>query len=166
MVVMGTKSLPTERNDGALLLRVKRAPSTDDGIVFAYLASQRQPQTELACEAMRSYWLPLALKERGVKGRELKSTGRKAIAQLMQQIEVIRLECGLRPDEMPFGEWMRLSPSVVPTPGVAVPTAPVSSPTVVKNTRNEDEEDGDDEDEDEEFDSDTIDDDFFGDGAI
>ncbi|MBW4513128.1 MAG: hypothetical protein KME64_42610 [Scytonematopsis contorta HA4267-MV1] len=84
------------------LLRVKRMPHTDDGIVFNYLAAQRQPQTDLACEAIRPYWLPLALKERGVKGKQLKSVGQKAIAQLMQQIEIIRLECGLSSQELPF----------------------------------------------------------------
>ncbi|MUG97979.1 hypothetical protein F7734_38995 [Scytonema sp. UIC 10036] len=152
---MGTNGLPAERNDGALLLRVKRAPSTDDGIVFAYLASQRQPQTELACEAMRSYWLPLALKERGVKGKSLKSAGQRAIAQLMQQIEIIRLECGLRPDEMPFGEFLRLSPLVVPTPGVTAPTATTPSlpPTVVEDTGDGDEELEDEEDDGDGFDS-------------
>lgn len=72
---MGTRGKPVEQNDGALLLRIKRAVNTDDGIVFAYLASQRQPQTELACEAMRPYWLPLALKKRGVKGRNSNQLG-------------------------------------------------------------------------------------------
>lgn len=96
-----------------------------------------------------AHWLPLMLKKKGIEGDELKSTGRKAIAQLMQQVELIRLECGLRPDEMPFGEWMRLSPSVVPFPGVVVPTAPAPPPvpTVVENTGDEDDGDEDEDDD-------------------
>ncbi len=84
-------------------LRIKRSSKGDDGIVFAYLATKGQPQTDLACEAIRPYWLPLALKERGIKGKALKSVGQKAIAQLLQQVEVIRLECGLQVSEIPFG---------------------------------------------------------------
>ncbi|MBD2607417.1 hypothetical protein H6G81_23540 [Scytonema hofmannii FACHB-248] len=140
---MGTRVKQAEQNDGALLLRIKRAKKTDDGIVFAYLASQRQPQTDLACEAMRPYWLPLALKERGIKGKELSSVGLKAIAQLMQQIEVIRLECGLRPDEMPFGEGMRLPVGGVAAP-ITIPVAvppPVPKADVAQYEGDEDEED-------------------------
>ncbi|BAZ18475.1 hypothetical protein NIES4071_103600 (plasmid) [Calothrix sp. NIES-4071] len=89
--------------EGGEFLRIRRASSGIDGIVFAYLGNKVQPQSELACEAMRAYWLPLALKERGIKKKELKSAGQKAIAQLLQQAEMIRLECGLSMEEVPFG---------------------------------------------------------------
>lgn len=167
---MGT-SLQAEENSDALLLRIKRAPKTDDGIVFAYLAQERQPQTDLACEAMRPYWLPLALKERGVKGKELKSVGLKAIAQLMQQIEVIRLECGLRPDEMPFAGLLRSDNGAIVVPTNT--TMPISRATGTNNTAvGTDkaiadtatvEEDYDDSDED---DATVVDDDFLDEGGI
>ncbi|MEC4811823.1 MAG: hypothetical protein SAK29_00830 [Scytonema sp. PMC 1069.18] len=84
------------------LARIMRKKDSLEGVVFSHLQSHARPQAELVCETLRAYWLPLALKLRGVKGFELKSQAIVAIAQLMQQIEIIRLECGLRPDEMPF----------------------------------------------------------------
>lgn len=125
-------------------LRIKRSPETDDGIIFAYLAKQRQPQNDLACEAMRAYWLPLALKNRGIKKKELESVARKSIVQLLQQAEYIRMECGLGVDEMPCGYL-----SVAPRNITAVPinsAQPVSTENV-GNTDDEvdiEEEDGDD----------------------
>jgi hypothetical protein len=142
----------SESNRDVELPRIKRKTDSWEGMVIRHLLSypSKKPATELAMDALTPYW--------GVKGRELKSTGRKAIAQLMQQVELIRLECGLRPDEMPFGEWMRLSPSVVPFPGVVVPTAPAPHlvqtatapvPAVVENTGDED--DGDESEDDDGF---------------
>lgn len=103
-------------------LRIRRASKIGDGIVFAYLANKVEPQSELACEAMRAYWLPLAMKERGIKKKELKSVGLRAIAQLLQQAEVIRLECGLGVEEAPFGYL-----SVAPRNTAAVPLNSIQS---------------------------------------
>ncbi|NMG11912.1 hypothetical protein [Brasilonema sp. UFV-L1] len=163
---MGTKGNLAEQNDDALLLRIKRAPNTDDGIVFAYLASQRQPQTDLACEAIRPYWLPLAIKERGVKGKELKSVGLKAIAQLMQQIEIIRLECGLRPDEMPFAFLLRKDLGAVPTNTTTTSRAISTNNTATGTDKTIADTKDFDEEEEDESDSDVVDDDFLDFGGI
>lgn len=93
-----------ESNRDVELPRIKRKIDSWEGMVIRYLLSypSKKPATELTMDALTPYWLPLALKERGVKRFELKSQAIIAIAQLMQQIEIIRLECGLRPDEIPF----------------------------------------------------------------
>lgn len=128
--------------DASQHLRIKRSSKGDDGIIFAYLATKGQPQTDLACEAIRSYWLPLALKERGIKKKELKSVGQKAIAQLLQQVEVIRLECGLQVSEIPFG----YSRGEVPDNTVA--TKSISIPASKESVDDEDDNNGDDDEED------------------
>lgn len=84
----------------------------------------------------------------------------------MQQIEVIRLECGLRPDEMPFAGLLRgdLGALVVPTNT----TMPISRATSTNNTAvgtdkaiaDTQDSDSDLEEEDDESDSDTVEDDF------
>ena len=147
----------TNPEEESALLHLKRAVSTDDGVVFTYLANQRQPQTDLACEAIRPYWLPLALKEQGVKGEELKSVGQKAIAHLMQQMEIIRLECGLSPQELPFA-W-----SMFPYMAMSTTSRGIDD---IKNSAEYDESapppplDMDDFDLEDEFDSDVMMDDF------
>ena len=165
---MGTRGNLAATADDALLLRIKRAPNTDDGIVFAYLASQRQPQTDLACEAIRPYWLPLALKERGIKGKDLKSVGLKAIAQLMQQIEIIRLECGLRPDEMPFAFLLRgdLGAGVMPKNTTTTSKATSTNNTATGTDKATVDTAPVEEEEDDESDSAMVDDDFLDFGGI
>jgi|GEM_PF-5249725 len=122
------------------LARIMRKKDSLEGAVFSHLQSHGRPQAELVCETLRAYWLPLALKRRGAKGKELKSQAIVAIAQLMQQIEIIRLECGLHPDEMPFGDRLHMLSGVVPVKSVAVPTAKASPPTVVEDTGDDDDD--------------------------
>lgn len=141
-------------------LRIKRPFDSDDGIAFAYLAQKGQRQTDLACEAIRSYWLPLALKERGIKKKELKSIAWESISQLMKQVELIRLECGLSLDEVPFAHLYSVAPSNTPsnTAGVISNSAQPDS-THVENVGNTDagnEDIEDDEDDDDKYDDEDL----------
>lgn len=76
-------------------LAVMRKRDSDDGIVMSYLQNRRRGQTELACEALRAYYLPLALLDAGVLGKELREVAIDAIAQLEAQIGKIERMCDL-----------------------------------------------------------------------
>jgi hypothetical protein len=77
------------------LARIVRQIGSDDGITFAYLQQRRRPQTELVCEALRAYYLPLALLDAGLSGKELREAAIDAIAQLEAQIGKIERMCDL-----------------------------------------------------------------------
>ncbi|RUT14527.1 hypothetical protein DSM107010_00730 [Chroococcidiopsis cubana SAG 39.79] len=72
-----------------------RKRDSDDGIVMSYLQNRRRGQTELACEALRAYYLPLALLDAGLSGKELREVAIDAIAQLEAQIGKIERMCDL-----------------------------------------------------------------------
>ncbi|KYC34907.1 hypothetical protein WA1_50240 [Scytonema hofmannii PCC 7110] len=114
-----------------------REKGTPQGDLIEYLDFSDKggkPRAEVAMETLVIHWMPLVLKQRGFRGEELKTEARKAIAQLVQQIEIIRVECGLSLHEMPFGEFLRfaigLSFGVVqsPTIGYAAVPAPTAAP--------------------------------------
>jgi len=77
------------------LARIVRQIGSDDGITFAYLQQRRRPQTELVCDALRAYYLPLALLDAGLSGKELREAAIDAIAQLEAQIGKIERMCDL-----------------------------------------------------------------------
>ncbi|AFY91136.1 hypothetical protein [Chroococcidiopsis thermalis] len=76
-------------------LAVMRKRDSDDGIVISYLQNHRRPQTELACEALRAHYLPLALLDAGLSGKKLREVAIDAIAQLEAQIGKIERMCDL-----------------------------------------------------------------------
>lgn len=77
------------------LARIVRQIGSDDGITFAYLQQRRRPQTELVCDALRAYYLPLAFLDAGLSGKELREAAIDAIAQLEAQIGKIERMCDL-----------------------------------------------------------------------
>lgn len=76
-------------------LAVMRKRDSDDGIMISYLQNRRRGQTQLACEALRAYYLPLALLDAGLSGKELREVAIDAIAQLEAQIGKIERMCDL-----------------------------------------------------------------------
>lgn len=89
---MTRKALPS---DSIELVRIMRKRDSDDGIVISYLQNRRRGQTELACDALRAYYLPLALLDAGVSGEELRDAAIEAIAQLEAQIMKLKRICKL-----------------------------------------------------------------------
>ncbi|URD53584.1 hypothetical protein [Chroococcidiopsis sp. CCNUC1] len=89
---MTRKALPS---DSIELVRIMRKRDSADGIVISYLQNRRRGQTELACDALRAYYLPLALLDAGVSGEELRDAAIDAIAQLEAQIMKLKQICRL-----------------------------------------------------------------------
>jgi hypothetical protein len=67
-----------------------RKRDSEDGIVIAYLQSRKRGQTELACEALRAYYLPLALAYMGALPEEIHQAVSDTIAQLEAQMNKIK----------------------------------------------------------------------------
>jgi hypothetical protein len=76
---------------------------SEEGSLADYLNQQRLPKKEAMLEAVRAYWLPLALEKAGVRGRDLERAGFEAVLNLLKQANYICVALGL--DRSQLGFW-------------------------------------------------------------
>lgn len=89
----------TERERRVKLTLIKNL-STAEGLVLEYLQSQHPLKlsgTEGAMITLLQYWLPLAMKERGVTKEEYQKAAAYSVHQLLAQVDWIMSECELPP---------------------------------------------------------------------
>ncbi|MCC2695341.1 hypothetical protein [Nodularia sp. LEGE 04288] len=80
-------------------ISIKRSEDSLDGRVISYLQSdpfnQDESLTELVMSTLKTYWLPLAMFNEGVRGEKMRQIGIVAISKLEAQISNIRRICGI-----------------------------------------------------------------------
>jgi hypothetical protein len=107
--------------DNFLGFRSHPHPESPDGILAEYLGSRdgEGSKKEAMLRAIRSYWLPLALEDAGLRGRELEKAGYEAVLDLIKQAHYICAVLGLERERLGLGTGAVVSVAPEPSPSSA-----------------------------------------------